>query len=486
MLKGEKNKMKFEELGLSNEILNTLEEIGYEETTTIQEETIPLILQGTDVIGLSQTGTGKTAAFGLPIIQNIDVYDKQVQAVIICPTRELVIQVAEELTKYSKRILGMRIVTVYGGQSMDRQLQALKKGAHIVVGTPGRMMDHLRRKTLKLGNVSTVILDEADEMLDMGFEQDVEKILEDVPAVHQTVLFSATMNDKIMKVTQKHLNNPVTIRLKCKSLTVDKIEQIGIEINGREKEKGTKIILDTYKPESSIIFCNTKIKVDELVEDLKYSGYKAEALHGDIKQNQRDKIIQRFKKKDFSILVATDVAARGIDVKNISLVLNYDLPKEEEYYVHRIGRTARNGEHGLAISFISPRDNRLLTNIEKFAKTKIDIKPLPEEKEIAKIKLNDLVQKVQDIINENEFEDYKALKILKENNETDKIAKALMKIILNDMPRKVLDNKENQAPKTNQGQRTNGAQRQNKNKGYNKNNSKSKNNNNNRNFRKNK
>ena len=332
----------FNETTLSDELKRALSENGYVEATPIQTQTLPYMLEGKDIIGQSQTGTGKTAAYGLPIIDSIDVNVDKVQALILCPTRELALQVVNEMRKFAKYKSDVKCLAVYGGENIERQIQSLKRGVKIVVGTPGRIMDHMRRRTLKFANVKTVVLDEADEMLNMGFEEDMETILSAVPEERQTVLFSATMNERILGIAKKYLNNPVTVKIKSKELTVDKIKQIAIEVKQPMKEQVLTRIIDINNPEKTVVFCNTKKKVDDLIEGLKQKGYKAESLHGDIKQIQREKIMKRFKAGEFPILVATDVVARGIDVDGLELVVNYDVPQEDEYYVHRIGRSGRN------------------------------------------------------------------------------------------------------------------------------------------------
>ena len=338
----EKEVLKFEDLNLSEKLKRALKDIGYIETTEIQKQSIPYILKGRDLIGQSQTGTGKTASFGLPMIEKIDSENRKTQAIILCPTRELAVQVTQELRKYLKYYESIKCMAIYGGESIERQILGLKKGVQIIVGTPGRVMDHMRRRTIKLNQVKMVILDEADEMLNMGFEEDIETILKDIPENRQTILFSATMNKRIMGITKKYLTNPKNIKIKAEELTVEKIKQEAIEVKSKMKDETVCRIIDVIQPKKAIVFCNTKKKVDTLIDELKSKGYKAESLHGDIKQNQRDRIMKKLKSGNIQILVATDVAARGIDVKDLELVINYDIPQELEYYVHRIGRTGRN------------------------------------------------------------------------------------------------------------------------------------------------
>lgn len=423
--------MKFNEMQLAKNIEKALVDLKYVEATEIQEKTIPEIIKGKDVIGQSQTGTGKTAAFGLPIIQGIDISIKTTQAIVILPTRELAVQVAEELKKFAKYISGLNIAIVYGGQGMDTQIQALRKGAHIVVGTPGRMMDHLRRRTLKLESVKTVVLDEADEMLNMGFEEDIETILQTVPTKRQTVLFSATLSPRIMKITEKYLTDPKNIKIQNRSLTVDKIQQIVIELRSKEKDDGVIKILDYYEPKKCVIFCNTKSKVDELSDLLRVNGYKADGLHGDMNQNQREKIMRKLKSGDTNILIATDVAARGIDVDGLELVINYDVPQEVEYYVHRIGRTGRKGNTGVAVTFTTSRGRKKLEELERYLKTKFKLTNLPDDSKLQN-KRNLAIQKsIQDVIDSNRFQFSEVYNELIEFNGIEKVTKALFTMFVN-------------------------------------------------------
>ena len=394
----EEKNIKFEDLGLSENVLRALEEYGYKKPTEIQVKTIPYILDKRDVIGQSQTGTGKTASFGLPLIESINPEFNKVQAIILCPTRELATQVTGELRKFTKYKEGVKVLAVYGGESIERQIKALKQGVKIVVGTPGRIMDHLRRKTLKLNNVKMCVLDEADEMLNMGFEEDIETILKEVPEERQTVLFSATMNKRILGITKKYLKEPKNIKIKAKELTVDRIEQISLEVKQAMKDDTVMRLIDLNNPKKAVVFCNTKKKVDDLIEKLKSKRYKAESLHGDIKQAQRDRIMKRFKQGEFQILVATDVVARGIDVDELELVINYDIPQEEEYYVHRIGRTGRNGSIGKAYTFVVGKEKSKIYSIQKYANTKILSGKIPTIEEIRKVKNEQIINNIQETI----------------------------------------------------------------------------------------
>lgn len=422
--------IKFEECELSDNIKRALKDYGYIEATPIQSESIPNILDGKDVIGQSQTGTGKTAAYSLPILNSIDKKSKKVQAIILCPTRELALQVVGEIRKFAKFEENIKTVAVYGGESIERQIKALKGGAQIIVGTPGRVMDHMRRKTLKLQDIKKVVLDEADEMLNMGFEEDINTILSEIPETRQTILFSATMSKRILEIANKYLKDPYKIKIKAKELTVDKIEQMSIELKQAMKDETLTRLIDINKPKKAVVFCNTKRKVDDLIDMLKQKGYRAESLHGDIRQEQRERIMKKFKKGEFQLLVATDVVARGIDVDELELVVNYDVPQEEEYYVHRIGRTGRNGKVGKAYTFVVGKERVKLAGIEKYAHTKILKGKIPTDAEIREIKREKIFNNIQSTIDEKLYVDNEAIdelyNKLKENNSDENIIKALL------------------------------------------------------------
>lgn len=421
---------KFSELTLSNELEKGIKAMGYETMTQIQEEAIPVILEGQDVIGQSQTGTGKTASFGIPAIEKTDASKKETQILILCPTRELATQTYEVIRNLSKFKKGLNSVAIYGGDSMERQIKELKRGAQIVIGTPGRIMDHLRRNTLKLKNIKMVILDEADEMLNMGFEEDIQTILKNIDYTHQTTLFSATMPKKILAITKKYQTDPKLIKIKSEALTVDSIEQTYYETKVKMKPELLRRILMVEKPKSAVIFCNTKRKVDELIELLKDDNLLVEALHGDIRQASRERIMKKFKACKTNILIATDVAARGIDVDNLDMVINYDLPKEQEYYVHRIGRTGRNGKSGKAVSFVVGKELRDLKEIERYAKTKIKMAIAPSFTEIEKIENKKMSEKVIDIISNKQFaKDSFIDNLSKEGYSYEELAKALYTLI---------------------------------------------------------
>ena len=361
----------FEELSLSESVLRALSELGYEEPTPIQKQTVEPMLNNQDLIAQAQTGTGKTAAFALPIIERIDNSVEGVQALILTPTRELAVQVSDAISSYGK-YSGIRALPVYGGQPIERQLRALKRGVHIVVGTPGRLMDHLDRGTLSLSTVRTIVLDEADEMLNMGFVDDIETILQHAPEERQTALFSATMPDEIARLARKYLKDPKRVTIQSEGLTVPQIRQVYYEVGGRQKIEALTRILDMEMPTSAIIFCRTKAMVDSLGETLLARGYGAELLHGDLSQAMRDRVMKRFREEQVELLVATDVAARGLDIEHISHVINFDIPLDPEAYVHRIGRTGRAGREGVAITLVTPRERRMLRTIESM--TGADIK----------------------------------------------------------------------------------------------------------------
>lgn len=368
--------LKFNELSLSAEILKAVEEMGFEEASPIQAQSIPPLLKGKDLIGQAQTGTGKTASFGIPMIEIVEP-ENYVQGLVLCPTRELTIQVANEITKLAKYKRGIHVVPIYGGTNFDRQRVALKNEAQIVVGTPGRIMDHLRRRTLKLGDLKIAVLDEADEMFDMGFRDDMKTIFDQTNREKQTCFFSATMGKEITEFSKIYQNDPEVIKVKHKELTVENITQYYLEMSEVMKTEILSRIVDIYNPKLSIVFCNTKRKVDKLVEELSSRGYRADGLHGDLKQNQRDHVMKKFRQSNIEILVATDVAARGIDVGNVDVVINFDIPQDEEYYVHRIGRTARAGRKGKAFSFVVGRDIYKLQDIMRYTKAQMEYMELP-------------------------------------------------------------------------------------------------------------
>ena len=387
--------MRYEDSAIDKRILRGIKEMGFELMTPIQAQAIPLLLEGYDIIGQAQTGTGKTAAFGIPLIQNIDPEDKHIQAIVLCPTRELAIQAAEELRKLAKFTHGIKVLPIYGGQDINTQIRSLKTGVQIIVGTPGRVMDHMRRHTLKMNNLKTMVLDEADEMLNMGFREDIETILKGIPKEHQTALFSATMPKAIMDITDKYQRDAKLIKITRKEITVPLVKQYYYEVNGKSKADVVCRLLDYYNPKRTMIFCNTKRMVDELAEKLKGRGYFADGLHGDMSQRQRDMVMNRFRNNKTDILIATDVAARGIDVDDIEAVFNYDVPQDIEYYVHRIGRTGRAGRKGRSFTLVVGKEIYKLREIEKSCKTKIKLRSIPSVNDVNEIKaqkcLNDAI-----------------------------------------------------------------------------------------------
>ena len=378
--------VKFEELQLDDRILRAVTDMGFEEASPIQAKAIPVEMEGHDIIGQAQTGTGKTAAFGIPLLQKIDPKKKKLQAIALCPTRELAIQVADEIRNLAKYMHGIKILPIYGGQDIVRQIRGLKDGTQIIIGTPGRVMDHMRRKTVKFDQVHTVVLDEADEMLNMGFLEDMETILSQLPEERQTVMFSATMPAAIQKIAENFQKDPQIVKVVKKELTVPKVTQYYYEVKPKTKVEVMCRLLDMYAPKLSVAFCNTKKQVDELVTELQGRGYFAEGLHGDLKQVQRDRVMNSFRNGRTEILVATDVAARGIDVDDVEAVFNYDIPQDDEYYVHRIGRTGRAGREGIAFNFVVGREVYKLRDIQRYCKTKIIPQAIPSLDDITEIK----------------------------------------------------------------------------------------------------
>lgn len=427
--------LRFEDMNISNEICRAVLDMGFEEATPIQSQAIPVILEGKDIIGQSQTGTGKTAAFGIPLLERINPEDRRLQALILCPTRELAIQVSEEFRKLLKYKDNIRVLPIYGGQPIDRQIAALRKGTQVVIGTPGRVMDHMRRRTIKAETVQMMVLDEADEMLDMGFREDIETILVKIPEEHQTLLFSATLSPEILDITKRFQKNPEFIKIVRKELTVPNIEQYYFDVKEKTKLDALCRIIDVYDPKLAMVFCNTKKRVDDLVEMLQGRGYFTEGLHGDLKQAQRDKVMQKFRNGTIEILVATDVAARGIDVDDIDVVFNYDVPQDEEYYVHRIGRTGRAGKAGKAFTFCVGKEIYKLRDIMRYTKTKIQQQKLPTLSDVEEMKTNIYLEKIKGIIEEGHLTKYIHLvdRLMEEDYTSIDIAAALLKDHLSDV-----------------------------------------------------
>ncbi|MGG4266390.1 DEAD/DEAH box helicase [Peribacillus simplex] len=416
----------FSELGLDRTSMKSIEKMGFEEASPIQSQTIPLALEGKDIIGQAQTGTGKTAAFGIPLMENIDINNENVQGIVIAPTRELAIQVSEELFKlgYGKRA---RVLAVYGGQDIDRQIRALKKKPHIIVGTPGRLLDHIKRKNIKLGGVHTVVLDEADEMLNMGFIEDIESILSTVPDERQTLLFSATMPDPIRKIAERFMQEPVLVRVKAKEMTVDRIEQYYLELKESEKFDTLARLFDIQTPDLAIVFGRTKRRVDELASALNIRGYMAEGIHGDLSQAKRLSVLKKFKDRSIDVLVATDVAARGLDISGVTHVYNFDIPQDPESYVHRIGRTGRAGKHGIAITFVTPRERGQLHAVEHTTKKRMEKLKTPTLTEALEGQQKAVTEKILNTIENDDLTLYlgQAEELLQKHSAADLVAAML-------------------------------------------------------------
>ncbi|HRI47771.1 MAG TPA: DEAD/DEAH box helicase [Ignavibacteriaceae bacterium] len=426
------NKIKFADIALSKELHKAIVDLGYEEATPIQSQSIPVLLNGDDAIGQAQTGTGKTAAFGIPAIEMLNTSLRDTQVIILCPTRELAIQVSEEMNKLAKYKKDVSFLPVYGGQPIERQLKALKKGVQIIIGTPGRVLDHIERGTIHLESVRLVVLDEADEMLDMGFRDDIELILKTTPKKRQTVMFSATMPKAILELTKKYQRNPKQIKVVHEVLTVPNTEQIYFEVKERNKLEALSRIIDLYNLKLSLIFCNTKRGADELVEQLQARGYSVDGLHGDMKQSTREKVLNKFRKGNIEILVATDVAARGLDIDNVEAVFNYDMPQDEEYYVHRIGRTGRAGKSGKAFTFVSGREIFKLRDIQKYIKTKVKLMPVPSYDDVEEMRTNIFIEEIKSIIDAGNLKKYHKIlgQFINDDYSTTDVSAALLKFNL--------------------------------------------------------
>ena len=425
--------VRFDELQLDERIVRAVTDMGFEAASPIQAQAIPVQLEGLDIIGQAQTGTGKTAAFGIPLLQKIDPDSKKLQAIALCPTRELAIQVAEEIRRLAKYMHGIKVLPIYGGQDIVRQIRGLKDGTQIIIGTPGRVMDHMRRKTIRCDHVHTVIMDEADEMLNMGFLEDMETILSQLPEERQTVMFSATMPPAIQEIARKFQNDPVNVKVVKKELTVPKVTQYYYEVKPKTKVEVMCRLLDMYAPKLSVAFCNTKKQVDELVQELQGRGYFAEGLHGDLKQEQRDRVMNSFRNGATEILVATDVAARGIDVDDVEAVFNYDIPQDDEYYVHRIGRTGRAGRDGIAFSFVVGREVYKLRDIQRYCKTRIIPQAIPSLDDITEIKAEKIMDQVKETINNVDLTKMIQVieqKLVEEDYTAMDVAAALLKIAM--------------------------------------------------------
>jgi len=425
---------RFYEFGLSDEVLKSLSDMGFEEPSQIQKIAIPPVMLGKDIIGVAQTGTGKTAAFGIPMVEKgIRGKIRKPSALVLVPTRELAMQVAEELNRIGKN-KGFVALPIYGGQSIERQIKSLLKKVDVVVGTPGRLMDHMRRKTMVLSDVATVVLDEADEMLNMGFIDDMKTILKDTPASRQTLLFSATMPDPIVKISKQYMQSPEKVTVDTKEIVVAKINQVFYEVRQNDKIPALTRILDVQDPELTLIFCHTKREVDELSGRLQQMGYEAGAIHGDFTQAHRDEMMRQFKSGEIDILVATDVAARGLDINDVSHVINYSIPQNPEAYVHRIGRTGRAGKSGIAIMFVTPREYSQLRLIEKVARTKIKKEQLPTTKAVREAREKEVRAALEDAIRAGRHKDYYPLAgELFTEHEPEEVTAAALSLMAGDM-----------------------------------------------------
>lgn len=421
--------MNFKDFDISNDILKAIDEMGFDKTTPIQKKAIPLELNGMDITAQAQTGSGKTIAFIVPILEKVFIADRSPQAIILCPTRELCIQVAGVIDEVGKYVKKLKTLAVYGGQPIGKQTRVLKKGVHIIVGTPGRVIDHIEKGNLNLIGIETVVLDEADEMLDMGFREDIEKILRDTPDQRQTLLFSATMPAEIRRISKNYQKNPKFIKIDSNRKTTPKITQYWFKTNHKYKFDDLCKLFEAYEVKSSLIFCNTKKGVDFVFKNLKKTGYSSEALHGDMTQKTRDRVMNKFRNGNVRFLVATDVAARGLDINNLDVIVNYDVPQNFDGYIHRIGRTARAGNEGVAFTLVSKQDELSFRNIRKHAK--VIEKKIPTDAEIEAIKDKVVMQKVKNSVENDDLDKY--LKIIKENSSknvsSDLIAASLLKMI---------------------------------------------------------
>ncbi len=432
--------LRYEDAGIDNRILRAVKELGFEHMTPIQEQAIPLFMTGRDIIGQAQTGTGKTAAFGIPILQKIDPKERSLQALILCPTRELAMQAADELRKFARYMDSIKVLPIYGGQEIYKQIKNLKNGVQIVVGTPGRVMDHMRRHTLKFDHVHTIVLDEADEMLNMGFREDIETILKDMPEDRQTGLFSATMPKPILDITKTYQRDAAYIKVTPKEVTIPLIKQAYYQVRKQDKEEVLCRLIDYYDPKRALIFCNTKRMVDELTEHLKGRGYEVEGLHGDLTQGQRDTVMNLFRNGKTNVLIATDVAARGIDVSDVEAVFNYDVPEDIEYYVHRIGRTGRAGKTGRSFTLVVGREAYKIRDIERICHTKIKERKVPNAADITARKSEKILKEVYEVIENEDVS--KAMESILDavalgQYSATQIAAAFMKMKLGDEPQDI-------------------------------------------------
>ena len=436
--------MNYSDAQMNENILRAVTEMGFEVMTPIQEQAIPVLLEGKDVIGQAQTGTGKTAAFAIPMIERIDENVRRPQGIILCPTRELAMQAAEEIRRLAKYMCGIKVLPVYGGQDIRRQIRALSQGVQIIVGTPGRVMDHLRRHTIKTDEIKMIVLDEADEMLDMGFREDIETVLEDMPEEHQMALFSATMPQAILDIAGTYQKDAVFVKVTPKEVTVSSIKQAYYRVAKKDKMEAMCRLLDYYQPVRSLVFCNTKRMVDEMTGILKDRGYDAEGLHGDLSQNQRDTVMNLFRNGRCGILVATDVAARGIDVSGVDAVFNYDIPDDIEYYVHRIGRTGRAGKAGRSFTLISGREIFKIRDIERICNTTIKERKIPAAKDIVRVKSGKLFADAMEVMENKNLDGIReSIRVAAEENHFTvlDLAAAFMQMSMGEEPEDIQEEK---------------------------------------------
>ena len=422
--------MNFNDLNISDEIKKAIEDMGFTRLTPIQDEAIPLGLKGRDIIGQAQTGSGKTLAFAIPILEKIFIPDRSPQAIVLCPTRELCMQVASEIEKIGSKIKKFKVLAVYGGQPIGKQTRVLKKGVHVVVGTPGRVIDHIQRGNLDLIGIESVVLDEADEMLEMGFREDIETILEKTPVQRQTLLFSATIPSEVRKIAEKYQKNPEFIKIANKRKNIPKITQYAFKCNIKDKFDGLSKLIEAYDVKLALIFCNTKKSVDYVAKHLKKQDFNVDSLHGDMTQKTRDKVMNKFKNGNINILVATDVASRGLDIEDVGVIINYDVPQNLDDYIHRIGRTARAGKTGFAFTLVSKDELSRFNNIKKGNNVKIIEKEFPTPEEIENLKINRLLNDVRSLIGDDDLDKY--MKIIKSYSNADylKMSAALLKMLV--------------------------------------------------------
>ena len=422
--------MNFNDLNISDEIKKAIEDMGFTRLTPIQDEAIPLGLKGRDIIGQAQTGSGKTLAFAIPILEKIFIPDRSPQAIVLCPTRELCMQVASEIEKIGSKIKKFKVLAVYGGQPIGKQTRVLKKGVHVVVGTPGRVIDHIQRGNLDLIGIESVVLDEADEMLEMGFREDIETILEKTPVQRQTLLFSATIPSEVRKIAEKYQKNPEFIKIANKRKNIPKITQYAFKCNIKDKFDGLSKLIEAYDVKLALIFCNTKKSVDYVAKHLKKQDFNVDSLHGDMTQKTRDKVMNKFKNGNINILVASDVASRGLDIEDVGVIINYDVPQNLDDYIHRIGRTARAGKKGFAFTLVSKDELSRFNNIKKGNNVKIIEKEFPTPEEIENLKINRLLNDVRSLIGDDDLDKY--MKIIKSYSNADylKMSAALLKMLV--------------------------------------------------------